>query len=58
MTVTITRGLGETRRTKALADEIAGMSTPCVGCRNCRGLCRELIEAIILPEMILNRGAA
>ena len=56
MATSITRSRGETRRTEALAIQIAGMGTPCVGCRNCRGLCRELIEAIVLPDIILNEA--
>jgi hypothetical protein len=54
MSIHITRSRGETVRTEALAAEIAGMGTPCVGCRNCRGLCRELIEAIVVPDIVLN----
>ena len=54
MAMSITRSRGETRRTEALATQIAGMATPCVGCTNCRGLCQELIEAIVLPDLILN----
>jgi len=54
MAVNITRSRGETRRTEALAAQIAGMACTCVGCSNCRGLCRELIEAIVIPDMILS----
>ncbi len=53
MAMSITRSRGETRRSEALAAQVAGMSTPCVGCTGCRGLCKELIEAIVLPEIIL-----
>ena len=56
MATTITRSRGETRRSEALASEIAGMSTRCVGCTDCRGLCRELIEAIVVPDIILNEA--
>ncbi|MEZ5713950.1 MAG: hypothetical protein R3D85_01545 [Paracoccaceae bacterium] len=54
MAISITRSRGETRRTEALAAEIATLGTPCVGCSNCRGLCHELIEAIVIPDMILS----
>jgi len=54
MSMTITRNRGETRRSEALADRIAGMSSPCVGCSDCRGLCKELIEVLVVPEIILN----
>ena len=52
MAMSITRSRGETRRTEALATQIAGMATPCVGCTNCRGLCQELIEAIAVVESV------
>lgn len=58
MGVNISRNRGETRRSEELAMRIAGLGTPCVGCRNCRGLCAELIEALVLPDVILGmRGA-
>jgi hypothetical protein len=55
MTLTITRSRGGTWRSEALAAELADMAGPCLGCENCRGLCAELIEAIVLPNVILRR---
>ncbi|WP_137701505.1 hypothetical protein [Marimonas lutisalis] len=49
----ITRSRGETRHSKAIADRVARLGVPCVGCTNCRGLCKELIEAMIVPEVVL-----
>lgn len=54
MSMTITRSRAATERTEALGRHIAGMGVPCVGCENCRGLCHELIEAIVLPDIILS----
>ena len=54
MGLNITRSRGETRRSNDLAAQVAGLGTPCVGCSNCRGLCVELIEAMVLPEIILS----
>ncbi|MDU8927385.1 hypothetical protein RXV86_08320 [Alisedimentitalea sp. MJ-SS2] len=53
MSMNITRSEAVTERSDALVQRIAGLGTPCVGCTNCRGLCRELIEAIVVPEIIL-----
>ena len=54
MGVSITRSRGETQRSEDLAAQVAGLGAPCVGCSNCRGLCVELIEAMVLPEIILS----
>ena len=51
--MTITRSQGDTTRSTALAAEIAGLGAPCVGCSNCRGLCKALIEAIVIPDLVL-----
>ena len=54
MGMNITRRRGETRRSEALALQVAGLGAPCVGCTDCRGLCAELLEAMVLPDIILN----
>lgn len=40
-----------------LADEVArklwSISGPCVGCKDCRGLCASFIEAMTIPDIIL-----
>ncbi|KAA0916085.1 hypothetical protein FLO80_10165 [Aquicoccus porphyridii] len=53
MAISITRSKGETERSRALAQRLARLGAPCVGCKNCRGMCRELIELMTLPELIL-----
>ncbi len=53
MTISITRSKAETQRCRALAAKVTQLTTPCVGCKDCRGLCKELIELMTLPEMIL-----
>ena len=40
-------------RTTALARKIAALQSGCVGCKNCRGLCAELVELLSLPEAVL-----
>ena len=54
MGLNITRSRGETRRSEELAAQVAGLGAPCVGCSNCRGLCAELLEAMVLPDIILS----
>ncbi len=44
-------------RTNAVAQELATLHTPCVGCKGCTGVCHTLIEMLTLPEMILVREA-
>ena len=41
-------------RTTALARKIADLRRGCVGCKNCRGLCAELVELLSLPEAVLD----
>ncbi len=45
-------------RTQALATEITALQEPCVGCTECVGFCRELIEAMTVPDAILRRDRA
>ena len=40
-------------RTKALSQDIGALHGPCVGCSKCAGLCHALIEALVLPDIIL-----
>ena len=42
-------------RTKALSQEIAAIHGPCVGCTKCAGLCQALVEALVLPDIILGQ---
>ena len=44
-------------RTQAVAQDLASLHTPCVGCKGCTGMCQTLIEMLTLPETILARGA-
>lgn len=39
-----------------LALQVSTLQGPCVGCQNCTGLCTALIDALTLPEIILNRA--
>lgn len=43
-------------KTRAVSSELAMMQGPCVGCTECEGMCKELIEAIVLPDAVLKKG--
>jgi hypothetical protein len=49
----IERKIADSPRTRAIAARVSGLSGPCVGCRECRGLCEALLDALILPEIVL-----
>lgn len=50
----VTRSQTGTGRLSVLARDLAQLNTPCVGCADCRGLCRALIDALVLPDLILH----
>ena len=54
----IERHSGHAPRSRALATQIAAMPSQCVGCEGCEGVCAALIDAMILPELILKDRAA
>ncbi|MDA0961340.1 MAG: hypothetical protein O2898_00235 [Proteobacteria bacterium] len=43
-------------RTRALASDLAQLQGPCVGCTGCDGLCRDLIDTLVLPDIVLKKG--
>ncbi|MDK3016859.1 hypothetical protein [Pseudodonghicola flavimaris] len=51
----ISRSKSETPRLNALSVEISQLNGPCVGCENCVGLCMALIDALVVPEVILSK---
>jgi hypothetical protein len=51
----VTRSQTGTDRISALARDLARLNTPCIGCADCRGLCRVLIDALVLPDLIVPR---
>ena len=51
----IDRTEAATHRTEMLVSELSTLNGPCVGCTNCKGLCRDLIDALTVPQMILSR---
>ncbi|MDX2482164.1 hypothetical protein [Antarcticimicrobium sediminis] len=53
--MTISRTKSETPRLNALSVEISQLNGPCVGCDDCGGLCVALIDALVLPDVILRK---
>ncbi len=49
----IERSAGKAPRTESLAVQVSGLKHGCVGCAECKGLCHELIEAMLVPDMVL-----
>ncbi len=54
----IDRRIAHAPRSRALAGQIAGLRGGCVGCTDCTGLCLALIEALILPGVVLKEKPA
>jgi len=52
----IERKAGAAPRVAQLAREISRLDGPCMGCEGCRGLCVAIIEAMTLPDVVLDRA--
>ncbi|WIY26942.1 hypothetical protein [Parasedimentitalea psychrophila] len=52
----IRRDRAATPRIEHLALQVSSLQGPCVGCQNCTGLCMALIDALTLPDIILNKA--
>lgn len=56
----INRGNAPVPTTADLAGELAGelakLHGPCLGCKDCKGACRDLFDLLILPGLILAKG--
>ena len=50
------RLIGHAPRTKALGQELVSVQGPCIGCKECSGLCTALVEALSVPDIVLNRA--
>lgn len=51
----ISRSKAETPRLNSLSAEISQLHGPCVGCSDCVGLCMALIDALVVPDVILSK---
>ncbi|NRB20049.1 MAG: hypothetical protein HRU33_21515 [Rhodobacteraceae bacterium] len=52
----IRRYRAATPRIEHLAQQVSSLQGPCIGCQNCTGLCLALIEALTVPDIILNKA--
>ncbi|MCB1348426.1 MAG: hypothetical protein R3D80_04155 [Paracoccaceae bacterium] len=52
------REVAHAPRTRALAVQIANLRGGCVGCSDCAGCCTALLDALILPDLVLKEKKA
>lgn len=50
----IERKTGYAPKVETIAAAAALVKGPCIGCPGCRGMCDALIEALSVPEAVLN----
>ncbi len=53
----INRGENQAPRVEQVTARAAHLQDACVGCTECTGLCLALIDAMVLPDLILSRAA-
>ncbi|CUH64028.1 hypothetical protein TG4357_01025 [Thalassovita gelatinovora] len=46
---------GHAPRTTALGQQLTQLNGPCIGCSECQGLCRVLIDMVTIPDILLHR---
>lgn len=49
----INRTQARTLQVTALARDVSRLHGQCVGCKDCRGVCQTLMDALVLPGIIL-----
>lgn len=54
--MTLNHKTGHAPRSRKVAKEIGDLQGACIGCPGCDGLCMALLDAMTVPEMILNRS--
>lgn len=51
----IIRSKPDLTHTAALSVALSELNNPCVGCANCNGMCADLIDVLMIPDVILSR---
>lgn len=51
----IIRNRPQTPNVTELSMGLAQLNNPCVGCSDCVGLCDALIDALVLPDLVLSK---
>ncbi len=54
----IERAIAKAPRATSVAQQVAHLEGPCIGCAVCRGLCQPLIDALTVPDAIRARNRA
>lgn len=54
----IERVAGFAPKVRALAKELAPLNEPCIGCKDCAGICHTLLDLMELPDLVLKGAAA
>lgn len=49
------RLIGHAPRSRAFGEKLLASET-CIGCKGCTGLCEALIEALVVPDVVLDRN--
>ncbi len=49
----VERKIAYAPRTTEVGQKIARLHETCVGCAGCRGICRDFIELLTIPEAVL-----
>lgn len=49
----IDRNIGHAPRVEAIGHKLMEAPLRCVDCAGCKGLCQELIDVLMLPDMVL-----
>lgn len=52
----VDRKIGYAPKTTETGQKAALMHARCVGCEDCRGLCREFLELLTLPEAVVREN--
>ena len=52
----IDRHVGHAPRSEEIGRELVALDGPCIGCKNCKGMCAALMQLLSLPEAVLHPG--
>lgn len=52
----IEREVGRDQNSALIAQQIEAISGPCIGCKDCQGLCVELIDAVLVPGLVIRKN--
>lgn len=52
----IERVAGYAPKTRTLAEGLTHVNGPCIGCKDCAGICHVLLDLMSLPDLLLKGG--